>query len=203
MPSPGAMANRRLMVYIVGAIGILSIFFITFSRHGPTVSSNTPLAYAATPIHEVTVKKETLNGGAIMPKLGNETLKAELGRAAWKVLHTTMARFPDKPTEDESTALFSYIHLFARLYPCGECAGHFRKILEKFPPQVKSRSSAAVWACYVHNEVNFSLKKPKFDCDHIGDFYKCGCAGEEEEKGKTKEEEAAEKSPDLKIEREP
>ena len=105
------------MVYIVGAIGILSIFFITFSRHGPTVSSNTPLAYAATPIHEVTVKKETLNGGAIMPKLGNETLKAELGRAAWKVLHTTMARFPDKPTEDESTALFSYIHLFARLYP--------------------------------------------------------------------------------------
>ena len=68
---------------------------------------------------------------------------------------------------------------------------------------MKSRSSAAVWACYVHNEVNFSLKKPKFDCDHIGDFYKCGCAGEEEEKGKTKEEEAAEKSPDLKIEREP
>lgn len=28
-----------------------------------------------------------------------------------------MAKFPDKPTEDEKTALFSYIHLFARLYP--------------------------------------------------------------------------------------
>lgn len=52
-----------------------------------------------------------------MPKLGNETLKAELGRAAWKVLHTTMSRYPDKPNEDERTALFSYIHLFARLYP--------------------------------------------------------------------------------------
>ena len=83
----------------------------------------------------------------------------------------------------------------------GECAGHFRQILEKFPPQVGSRSSAAVWACHVHNQVNLSLKKSEFDCNNIGDFYKCGCAGEEEEKGKTKD--AAEKSPDLKIEREP
>ena len=46
-----------------------------------------------------------------------ERYRAELGRAAWKVLHTTMARFPDKPTQDEQTALFSYVHLFARLYP--------------------------------------------------------------------------------------
>ena len=77
-----------------------------------------------------------LHGDAIASKLGNETAKyvgswtsyrtrtvglnairAELGRAAWKVLHTTMARFPDKPTPDESTALRSYILLFARLYP--------------------------------------------------------------------------------------
>ena len=43
--------------------------------------------------------------------------RAELGRAGWKLFHSTMAKFPDKPTEDEKTALFSYIHLFARLYP--------------------------------------------------------------------------------------
>ncbi len=43
--------------------------------------------------------------------------RAELGRAGWKLFHTTMAKFPDKPTEDERIALFSYIHLFARLYP--------------------------------------------------------------------------------------
>ena len=46
-----------------------------------------------------------------MPKLGNETAKAELGRAAWKLLHTTTARFPDIPTTDESQALKDYIHL--------------------------------------------------------------------------------------------
>ena len=60
---------------------------------------------------------DVLKGDAIMGKIGNETLKAELGRAAWKLFHTTMAKFPDKPSQDEQTALFSYIHLFARLYP--------------------------------------------------------------------------------------
>lgn len=92
-----------------------------------------------------------------------------------------MAKFPDQPTQDEQTALFSYIHLFARLYPCGECATHFRTILAKFPPQVSTRSSTAAWACHVHNEVNKSLKKDLFDCSKIGDFYDCGCADEEGE----------------------
>ena len=118
-------------------------------------------------------------GETIMPKLGNETLKAELGRAAWKLFHTTMARFPDEPTKDESDALRSYIHLFARLYPCGECAEHFQAILKKYPPQTSSRSSAAAWACFVHNEVNESKGKPIFDCNNIGDWYDCGCTEDE------------------------
>ena len=95
-----------------------------------------------------------------------------------------MARFPDKPTTDESDALKSYIYLFARLYPCGECAQHFQTIIEKFPPQTSSRSTAAAWACHVHNEVNKSKGKPIFDCGNIGDFYDCGC-GEDEVGGNT------------------
>lgn len=102
--------------------------------------------------------------------------RAELGNASWKLLHTMMAKFPDEPTEDDSAALKSYIHLFARLYPCGDCARHFQKVLAKYPPQVSSRSSAAAWACHVHNVVNKRLKKPAFDCSKIGDFYDCGCA---------------------------
>lgn len=61
----------------------------------------------------------------------------------------------------------------------GECASHFRTILDKYPPQVSSRSAAAAWGCHVHNEVNKSLKKPLFDCSNIGDFYDCGCAEDE------------------------
>ena len=71
------------------------------------------------------------HGHAIMPTLSNETIKyvsllefadyrAELGRASWKLFHTILARFPETPTLDEREALKRYIHLFARLYPCGE-----------------------------------------------------------------------------------
>ena len=68
----------------------------------------------------------------------------------------------------------------------GECAEHFGKILEKYPPQVSSRSAAAAWGCYVHNIVNRRLHKDEFDCSKIGDFYDCGCAEDEAEgKGKS------------------
>ncbi|PSN65606.1 FAD-linked sulfhydryl oxidase-like protein ERV2 [Corynespora cassiicola Philippines] len=127
-----------------------------------------------------------LTGHAIAPKLGNATAKAELGRASWKVLHTTFARFPEKPTEDEKEALRSFVHLFQRLYPCGECAEHFGQVLAKYPPQVSSRSAAAMWGCYVHNIVNKRLHKPEFNCENIGDAYDCGCGDEDpKDKGQT------------------
>lgn len=108
--------------------------------------------------------------------------RAELGRASWKLFHTMMARFPEKPTPDDSLALKTYIQLFARLYPCGDCASHFRKLLAKYPPQTSSRNAAAGWACFVHNEVNTRLKKELFDCNKIGDFYDCGCGDEDKKK---------------------
>ncbi|KAK4201682.1 ERV/ALR sulfhydryl oxidase domain-containing protein [Triangularia verruculosa] len=129
------------------------------------------------------ISESVLKGGSIAPKLENATAKAELGRASWKLFHTMMARFPEEPTADDSTALRTYIQLFARLYPCGDCAAHFQKLLEKYPPQVSSRNNAAGWACFVHNEVNKRLKKEQFDCNNIGDFYDCGCG---DDKGKKK-----------------
>lgn len=131
------------------------------------------------------IPDSVLHGGSIAPKLENATAKAELGRASWKLFHTMMARFPEKPTEEDSLALKTYIQLFARLYPCGDCAAHFQKLLAKYPPQVGSRNSAAGWACFVHNEVNQRLKKPLFDCTKIGDFYDCGCGDEDGKKTET------------------
>jgi FAD-linked sulfhydryl oxidase len=175
--------SRRKVLLIIVFSAILSIIFVTTFRNQsspnprfqwtPDVDS-TPRLQPSDPISET-----TLTGHAIAPKLGNETIKAELGRAAWKLFHTIMARFPDAPTADEKSALKSYIHLFQRLYPCGECAEHFREILDKYPPQVSTRSAAAAWACHVHNEVNRSLGKGVFDCANIGEFYDCGCAEEE------------------------
>ncbi|KAL1957854.1 hypothetical protein VTO42DRAFT_5419 [Malbranchea cinnamomea] len=123
--------------------------------------------------------EKMLNGGVISSKLGNETIKAELGRSTWRFLHTMMAQYPDEPSLEEQETLRSFIYLFARLYPCGECAAHFQEHLAKYPPQVSSRSAAAGWLCFIHNEVNKMLKKDEFDCNKIGDFYDCGCGHDE------------------------
>lgn len=104
-----------------------------------------------------------------------------------------MARFPERPAPDESAALAAFVRLFARLYPCGDCAAHFARLLARYPPQTGSRAAAAGWACFVHNQVNARLGKDEFDCGRIGDFYDCGCAEgggdeEEEEDGEGKRE---------------
>jgi len=119
--------------------------------------------------------EEVVKGKPIMQKLGNETAKAELGRATWKLLHTITLRYPEDPTPDEKEAFNSYFHLLSRLYPCGECAAEFQMLLKKFPPQTSSRRSAALWLCTVHNEVNKRLKKPEFDCANLDATYDCGC----------------------------
>lgn len=72
------------------------------------------------------------------------TSRAELGRAAWRVLHLMTLRFPDEPTPDQRDALKSYMHLFARLYPCGECAAEFQRLLKEYPPQVREPADVLV-----------------------------------------------------------
>ncbi|WVR09766.1 hypothetical protein IAU60_006842 [Kwoniella sp. DSM 27419] len=124
------------------------------------------------------VGDDLLRGGVIMPKLGNETAKAELGRAAWRVLHLMTLRYPDEPTEDDRLALKSFFHLFSRLYPCGECAAEFQLLLKEYPPQTSSRKVASLWLCHVHNQVNARLGKEEFDCLTLDATYDCGCGDE-------------------------
>ncbi|ODV68479.1 hypothetical protein HYPBUDRAFT_151931 [Hyphopichia burtonii NRRL Y-1933] len=117
-----------------------------------------------------------------MPKMANETLKAQLGNAAWKLFHTILARYPDKPSQQEQSTLNTYIQLFGQVYPCGDCARHFQHLLKKFPPQVGSRKTAALWGCDIHNKVNEKLHKSQYDCTTILEDYDCGCGGDEQEK---------------------
>ncbi|KAJ5127272.1 FAD-linked sulfhydryl oxidase ERV2 [Penicillium atrosanguineum] len=179
------MANRQITrrIAISAAISICLVFFLFIRPQGPlspAVRAPGHISHNLAPASGITIHEDTLKGGVVMPRLGNETVKAELGRATWKYFHTVMARFPEKPTLDEQEALRSFVHLFARLYPCGECAEHFQQHLSKYPPQVSSRNAAAGWACFVHNEVNAMLDKPEFDCNDLGSFYDCGCNDDEE-----------------------
>lgn len=182
MPVSGASHRRRLLAFALSAV-LLFVLYASLGHHADDGAYSSPRERSATGVDnfEHVSDEVAFDGRAIAPKLGNETLKAELGRAAWKVFHTTLARFPERPTADESASLRTYIHLFQKLYPCGECAAHFGKILARYPPQVSGRNVAAGWGCHVHNKVNEDLGKPIFDCTKIGDFYDCGCADDEED----------------------
>lgn len=94
---------------------------------------------------DVLENKEKFTEIPFMPKMANETLKAQLGNASWKLFHTILARYPDEPSDQERNTLENYIHLFAQVYPCGDCARHFTKLLAKHPPQTKNRKTAALW----------------------------------------------------------
>lgn len=134
-----------------------------------------------------------------MPKMVNETLKAQLGNSAWHLLHTVLARYPDKPTQKQKSTLKQYIHLFAQVYPCGDCARHFQKLLEKSPPQVSSRKTAAIWGCYIHNQVNERLGKPEYDCGTILEDYDCGCGSDEKLEDSTLDAESLKHLRDIKV----
>jgi hypothetical protein len=184
------MASRpppRLIFISIAAVFFLLYFL--FHSQGPESPAVRAPGHLEKSIHEIVVDDDILKGDVMMPKLANETAREELGRATWKFFHTMMARYPEKPTKDEQEALRSFVYLFSRLYPCGECASHFQDYLKKYPPQVSSRNAAAGWACFIHNEVNDMLKKPTFDCNALGDFYDCGCGDDENDKSRTGKEE--------------
>ena len=118
---------------------------------------------------------ESDNSDVMMPYLGNQTQRAELGHSTWHFLHTLAARFPISPTDEQQKAVIEFIHLFSRLYPCGNCAGHFQLLLKEDPPSVSSRDELVYWFCRQHNKVNVRLKKPLFDCSTIYERWQCGC----------------------------
>ncbi|PWY67776.1 FAD dependent sulfhydryl oxidase Erv2 [Aspergillus eucalypticola CBS 122712] len=179
------MANRQITrrILISTAIAVFLLFVFFIRPEGPPSPAIRAPGHLEKATQAVVSKDDLTKGEVVMPRLGNATAKAELGRATWKYFHTMLARYPEDPTEEQQETLRSFIYLFARLYPCGECASHFQGHLKKYPPQVSSRNAAAGWGCFIHNEVNTMLEKPIFDCNNIGDFYDCGCAEDEEGEG--------------------
>ncbi|KAB5522114.1 ERV/ALR sulfhydryl oxidase domain-containing protein [Coniochaeta sp. 2T2.1] len=185
---------RRQHVTVLFALAVMALITLSYMMSSSSSTPRIPSpdefssgssGRSTTSNKNVEVPEDVLTGGVIAPKLANATAKAELGRASWKLFHTMMARFPEHPTPDESLALKTYITLFARLYPCGDCARHFQQLLAKYPPQVGGRNAASGWACFVHNEVNKRLKKPEYDCTKLD--YDCGC-GEDEKREKEEKE---------------
>nr|XP_010909084.1 FAD-linked sulfhydryl oxidase ERV1 isoform X1 [Elaeis guineensis] len=93
--------------------------------------------------------------------------KEELGRSTWTLLHTIAAQFPDHPTRQQKHDVKELMVILSRLYPCKECADHFKEILKANPVQAGSQAEFSQWLCHVHNIVNRSLGKLTFPCNRV------------------------------------
>ncbi|KAI4367123.1 hypothetical protein MLD38_022894 [Melastoma candidum] len=93
--------------------------------------------------------------------------KEELGRCTWTFLHTLAAQYPDNPTRQQKRDVKELMAILSRMYPCQECADHFKEVLRANPVQAGSHADFSQWLCYVHNVVNRSLGKPVFVCERV------------------------------------
>jgi len=100
--------------------------------------------------------------------------RRELGRASWAFLHTLAATYPEKPTKKEQDRMSKFVFDFAELYPCGYCADYTRNEMIRRPPVVTTRKEFQYWMCGVHNEVNFRMGKPLFNCEYIEERWLTG-----------------------------
>ncbi|KAJ4716167.1 Sulfhydryl oxidase [Melia azedarach] len=93
--------------------------------------------------------------------------KEELGRATWTFLHTLAAQYPEKPTRQQKKDVKELMAILSRMYPCKECADHFKEVLRANPVQPGSHDEFSQWLCHVHNVVNRSLGKLVFPCERV------------------------------------
>ncbi|XP_004511174.1 FAD-linked sulfhydryl oxidase ERV1-like [Cicer arietinum] len=100
-------------------------------------------------------------------KSSTPVTKEELGRATWTFLHTLAAQYPDNPTRQQKKDVKELVQILSRMYPCKECADHFKEVLRSNPVQAGSHAEFSQWLCHVHNVVNRSIGKPVFHCERV------------------------------------
>merc|ERR1712112_450944 len=92
----------------------------------------------------------------------------EIGRAAWRYLHTMAAHYPENPTPDEVLDAQEWLVSFINSYPCGMCSEDFVQVCARMPPKMESRKEYSLWWCHAHNAVHKDLShqqlKPHLLC---------------------------------------
>jgi len=110
--------------------------------------------------------------------------KEELGKQTWSFLHTLASQFPDEPSNAEKTHAKNLMNAIGALYPCKECAEHFRSVLKKRKPVVDDSVQFQRWMCEVHNDVNERLGKERFSCERVDERWGgVECSGEDGAEG--------------------
>ncbi len=193
---PSSCASSRTLLLLLGALlccyfGACCSFLLFSSQRDAPAS---PAAAAAAASAALPGLRRTGAVGASAPALPSSSpldeeaqeaalkaaTRAELGRGTWNLLHRMAAAFDKQPTPARQQEAAELVRLLGQLYPCPDCAEHFRQLLQESPPDTGDNKRFSLWLCSVHNSVNERLGKPLFPCEleAIKERWgSCGCFG--------------------------
>ncbi|KAK1359001.1 Sulfhydryl oxidase [Heracleum sosnowskyi] len=135
-----------------------------------SLNHNNNTTTSTTPLFSISNTESTLSESSqshFKTNNAQPVSKEELGRATWTFLHTLGAQFPDKPTRQQKKDVKELMAILSRIYPCKECADHFKDVLRANPVEAGSQAEFSQWLCRTHNVVNRSLGKLVFPCERV------------------------------------
>ncbi|CAI7403221.1 BEM_collapsed_G0058250.mRNA.1.CDS.1 [Saccharomyces cerevisiae] len=119
------IVKRSHAIRIVAALGIIGLWMFFSSNE---LSIATPgLIKAKSGIDEVQgaaagkndARLKEIEKQTIMPLMGDDKVKKEVGRASWKYFHTLLGPFSGRAYLKKREKLHTFIGLYAELYSCG------------------------------------------------------------------------------------
>ena len=99
------------------------------------------------------------------------------GSQAWTFLHAVTFVYPENPTESEKKQYYDFFMSLKNVIPCVKCRKHYEKHISELPIRLhlETRDSLIDWLYKIHNKVNESLGKPKFDKKNIETIFDKSC----------------------------
>mmetsp|Transcript_52266 Transcript_52266/g.122062 ORF Transcript_52266/g.122062 Transcript_52266/m.122062 type:complete len:150 (-) Transcript_52266:8-457(-) len=102
--------------------------------------------------------------------------REQIGRAAWRYIHSMATEFPENPSVGEQVSALAWLRAFLRFYPCHVCAQEFIDVCHDLPPRFKSKNDYVMWWCEAHNRVRSDLSQTPRRCDLV-ELLAVGAAG--------------------------
>ena len=96
------------------------------------------------------------------------------GESAWKFLHYVTFAYPNNPSIIEKNNYKNFFLDLTNVLPCHVCKENYKEHLKKLPLTdnvLSNKFSLVIWLFNVHNEVNTSLGRKRFNFDtFISDY---------------------------------
>lgn len=93
------------------------------------------------------------------------------GPKVWTFIHTVTINYPVNPEPIDKEQITNLIYAISDTLPCDMCKEHFRRTIDQYPPNVRSRKELFKWGVDIHNEVNKRLNKKILSYEKVLKIY--------------------------------